>query len=128
MRLIYFYHSYNQMKKQTEDKLLEIIYEQYPQLQGKVSFIDSGTPLTNNFYIGTLNGEVYGLEHSVTRFTKCKWFLKSKTPISGLYLSGQDILVDGVVGALMGGVLCAITINPFKVLYDLIASYIIDEL
>jgi hypothetical protein len=49
------------MKKQTEEFLLEIIYEQYPQVKGKVAFVDSGTPLTNNFYLGTLNGEVLPL-------------------------------------------------------------------
>jgi all-trans-retinol 13,14-reductase len=46
------------MKKQTEEFLLEVVYEQYPLLKGKVSFVDSGTPLTNNFYLGTVNGEV----------------------------------------------------------------------
>lgn len=128
------------MKKQTQDFLLDIVYEQFPQLKGKVAFVDSGTPLTNNFYIGSLNGEVcndieffyhfiqvYGLEHSVARFNSCEWFLHNQTPIKGLYLSGQDTLVDGIVGALGSGVLCAMTINPY-VLFDLIATYIIEEI
>jgi hypothetical protein len=46
------------MKKQTEEFLLKVVYEQYPLTKGKVTFVDSGTPLTNNFYLGTVNGEV----------------------------------------------------------------------
>jgi len=118
---------YNNMKMQTEKILLDVVLEQYPHLKNHISFVESGSPLTNNFYLGTLNGEVYGLEHSVARFTKCEWFLKFKTPIKGLYLSGQDSLCEGIVGALSGGVLCAISVDPF-VFIDLIATYIMEEM
>ncbi len=70
---------------------------------------------------------MYGLEHSVTRFTACEWFLNFKTPVRGLYLSGQDSLCDGIAGALAGGVLAAISIDSF-VLFDLIATYIMEEM
>lgn len=60
------------MKKQTQEFLLEIVYEQFPQIQDKVVFVDAGTPLTNNFYIGSLNGEVVGSQphnsYSFSRF------------------------------------------------------------
>jgi phytoene dehydrogenase-like protein len=63
----------------------------------------------------------------VTRFNSCEWFLHFKTPVKGLYLAGQDTLVDGIVGALGSGVLCAITISPF-VIFDLIATYLVEEI
>jgi hypothetical protein len=50
--------SYNDMKKQTENFLLGVLLEQYPQLKNRIAFVESGSPLTNNFYLGTLNGEV----------------------------------------------------------------------
>ena len=46
-----------------------------------------------------------GIEASPQRFAQ-KW-LRAQTPIRGLYLTGQDIATDGVIGALVGGVIAA---------------------
>ena len=48
-------------------------------------------------------GELYGIEHDSNRF-KQKW-LKPKTPIKNLYLTGQDITTVGFTSALFSGVL-----------------------
>ena len=60
-------------------------------------------------------GELYGIDHTPSRFRQ-KW-LKPKTEIEGLYLTGQDILTAGVAGALSAGALTASVIlkkNLFK--------------
>ena len=41
-----------------QDKAVMIFEEQFPELKGKADFICSGSPLTNNFYLGTVQGEV----------------------------------------------------------------------
>ena len=46
---------------------------------------------------------MYGIEHGPNRF-KQKW-LKPKTPIKNLYLTGQDITTVGFTSALFSGVL-----------------------
>jgi len=38
--------------------------------------------------------------------------LKAKTPVEGLYLSGQDVVSQGIQGALWAGILCAASIDP----------------
>ena len=48
-------------------------------------------------------GEIYGLEQSPTRFEQ-RW-LRPRTPIKGLYLTGADVCSAGVAGGLFGGVL-----------------------
>ena len=45
-----------------EEKLLRIVEEQYPKTKGRIAHVSSGTPLTNNFYLGSVNGEVWCVE------------------------------------------------------------------
>lgn len=49
---------YEIMKSQMERKLLRIVEEQYPKAKGRIAHVSSGTPMTNNFYLGSINGEV----------------------------------------------------------------------
>ena len=66
------------------------------------------TPLTTAHYANYAEGEIYGLEHSPLRFRQ-KW-LMAHTPTKGLFLTGQDIVMDGISGALVSGALTASTI------------------
>jgi phytoene dehydrogenase-like protein len=95
---------YKKFKDYWTNRLLAVLYEQYPQLKGKVSFKDLGTPLSNNYYLGVERGEVYGLTHTPERILDHTADLSPFTDIQGLYLGGQDIITAGVVGALMSGV------------------------
>ena len=44
------------------------LYQHWPSTRGHVVYSDVATPLSNNFYLGTSRGEVYGLDHSTQRF------------------------------------------------------------
>ena len=61
--------------------------------------------MTTKHFANYQRGEVYGLDHTPERFESK--FLKPSTPISQLYLTGQDIVSVGIGGALMSGVLTA---------------------
>jgi all-trans-retinol 13,14-reductase len=50
-------------------------------------------------------GEIYGIASTPERFAMRA--LGARTPIRGLYLTGQDVSGLGVVGALFGGVISA---------------------
>jgi hypothetical protein len=76
------------------------------QVEGHIAFTDLGTPLSNTTFLGAAKGEVYGMAHTPQRF-QLPW-LRPTSPIEGLYLSGQDVVTDGVAGAAVAGVLCAI--------------------
>ena len=77
----------------------------FPELEGKIDFVDFGSALTNDFYLGTHRGAVYGMAHTPQRFQQ-HW-LQCQTPVKNLLLTGQDICSCGVCGALVGGYLCA---------------------
>jgi all-trans-retinol 13,14-reductase len=99
---------YDAFKARLADRMLEALYQQMPQLRGTVAFSEISTPLTTAHFAGYGRGELYGLDHTPTRFRQ--GFLKPATPIPGLYLTGQDIVTCGVSGALFGGVLTATTL------------------
>jgi all-trans-retinol 13,14-reductase len=102
---------YEQMKKDFREKMLNKLYELFPQIKGHVVCTEVSTPLSTRHFTNYQHGEIYGLEHSPQRF-KLKGLLP-KTSITGLYLAGQDIVTVGVGGALASALLCATAILKF---------------
>lgn len=101
---------YEAKKKEWEQWLMKELQRQFPQLAkpGVVRGCTVGTPLTFNNYIRSRHGEVYGLDMGMWRFTPPAFdTLRPETPIPGLYLTGQDILMLGISGAMMSGVITA---------------------
>lgn len=96
---------YEEKKETYSQRLLAILYEQFPQLEGKIDYYELSTPLSTEYFSAYSKGELYGLDHTPLRFEQ-NW-LQPKTNINGLYLTGQDVLSCGVMGAAMGGLFCA---------------------
>ena len=99
---------YDSLKQEFETKMLEKLYLLYPQIKGNVLVTEVSTPLSTKHFSNYKHGEIYGLDHSPKRFLESD--IRPKTKIKGLYLTGQDVTVVGVGGAMMAGVLCATTI------------------
>lgn len=96
---------YEELKASLSERLLDTLYKHAPRTRGKVDIAELSTPLTTRNFAAHPHGEIYGLQHTAHRFEQ-SW-LRPRTPIEGLYLTGADVCSAGVVGALMGGLLCA---------------------
>jgi all-trans-retinol 13,14-reductase len=96
---------YLAVKEQIKDRLLDQLYELVPQARGLVRHIEVSTPLTYQTFVKRSRGDFMGIESSPDRF-RLDW-LRARTPVDGLFLTGQDVATDGVIGALAGGVACA---------------------
>lgn len=94
---------YEAFKEALGFRLMETLYGKLPHLRGKVDYYEVSTPLSTNWFGGYQRGELYGLEHSQQRL-KQDW-LRPKTTIPGLWLTGQDVLTAGVTGAMMAGLI-----------------------
>jgi all-trans-retinol 13,14-reductase len=81
----------------------------------------TGSSLTFNHYLGSHYGEVYGLEGAPERFQVKDW-LRPRTDIKGLYMTGQDVTTLGVTGALMSGILTAHSCLGYGGVSDLISG------
>ena len=94
---------YEALKEKISKRLLEVLYKHIPQAKGKIEHYELSTPLTTQHFINYDKGEIYGLDHTPKRFRQR--FLKPRTPIKNLYLTGQDIVTAGVAAALFSGVI-----------------------
>lgn len=103
---------YNKVKEQWTERLLQHLYDQFPQVKGHVMFTELSTPITNNHFMASTEGEVYGVAHTVQRYTTWQDGLMPSTPIPGLFLTGQDIFCDGVGAALISGAITAFRSSP----------------
>lgn len=103
---------YEAIKKEFENNMLKKVYQLLPEIKGHVVVTEVSTPLSTKYFSNYQEGEIYGLEHSPTRFKLP--FLRFTTKIKGLRLVGQDITLVGVGGAIISGMLCATTILKFK--------------
>jgi all-trans-retinol 13,14-reductase len=105
---------YEAAKEQIAQRLLKELYKQLPQVKGKVNCYELSTPLSTQHFVNYEKGEIYGLDHSPSRFRQD--FLKPRTPIKNFYLTGQDIVSAGVGGALFSGVLTSMAVTGKNVL------------
>lgn len=111
---------YEEIKNRVGKRMWEQVCRFHPNLKDKVEYFDVGTPLTNQYYIASSHGELYGVDHNVERFTPQNVLdLRAETSIKGLFLTGQDILSCGFAGSLYAGLLSASAILQRNIMTDL---------
>ena len=99
---------YEALKQDLSDRMLAALYKQMPHLEGKIDYSEVSTPLSTSHFCRYEHGQAYGLAHTKDRFEQ-DW-LKPGPKLPGLYLTGQDVVSCGVVGALMSGMIAAMSV------------------
>ncbi len=94
---------YDRLKEKLTDRLLQVLYKQVPSTKGKVDHAELSSPLTTRHFMNYEHGELYGLDHSPSRFRQKA--LQPRTSIKNYYLTGQDITTCGVGSAMFAGLL-----------------------
>ncbi|MGA7340465.1 MAG: NAD(P)/FAD-dependent oxidoreductase [Terracidiphilus sp.] len=97
--------SYEALKQRLAARLRAALERQAPSVAGHIECAELSTPLTTRHFMNYGRGEIYGLSATPARYALRE--LGARTPLRGLYLTGQDVASLGVVGALFGGVVCA---------------------
>lgn len=101
---------YKAFKTSVEERVFEQFEKYFPDLAKLVVFRELATPLSTVAITGHRKGAFYGLDVTPDRMLSDA--LSAKTPVKGLYFSGQDVASPGIPGAMWGGVLCAGSIDP----------------
>jgi all-trans-retinol 13,14-reductase len=109
---------YEQMKEKLSERILKTVYKHVPQAKAAMAYSELSTPLSVKSLANYPKGELYGIDHTPDRFHQ-KW-LKPKSGIKNLYLTGQDVLTVGVTSALFSGLLTASAITKKNLMKELL--------
>jgi len=96
---------YEALKARLTERLIQRLLEHFPHVKNKIQHKELSTPLSTSFFTRYEKGEIYGVDHSPSRFRQK--FLQPRTPIKNFYLTGQDTVTAGIGGALFSGLLTA---------------------
>jgi all-trans-retinol 13,14-reductase len=96
---------YDALKERLAARLLAELERQASAVVDNIAYTELSTPVTTRHFMNYGHGEIYGIASTPERFLTRA--LGARTPIRGLYLTGQDAASLGVVGALYGGVIGA---------------------
>jgi all-trans-retinol 13,14-reductase len=116
---------YEDFKAQWGERLMNVLYDKLPQLRGKVDYHEVSTPLSTIWFGGYQRGELYGLDHDVNRFNQA--WLGPRTNIQGLWLTGEDVLSCGIVGAMMSGMLTTTAMVGLRRIGPLLKKIMMDR-
>lgn len=98
------------LKEDIESRMLAYYARKFPALAPMIVFHELATPLATAAFTAHDKGGFYGLETTPRRVLSDA--LSPRTPVPGLFLSGQDVLSPGISGALWGGMLGAAAVDP----------------
>lgn len=93
---------YRKVKERLKEKLLNTFKRILPAVHEKIVHIEIGTPLTNEYYINSTKGNVYGTEKGF--WQTGPFSFTAKTEIENLYMCGSSIMSHGVAGSSYSGV------------------------
>ena len=104
------YHSseYADFKEKVIQKLMNNVEKVIPNAKNHIVQAELGTPKTNQFYINSTNGNVYGTEKTLNQVGPFSF--KNKSEIENLHLCGASTLSHGVSGATYSGIAAAASI------------------
>jgi all-trans-retinol 13,14-reductase len=108
---------YEDFKARFAERLLDHLYVHVPRVRGKVDYSELSSPLSTRHFSGHPHGEMYGLSPTPERF---RMRMRAQTAVRGLFLTGQDLVMAGVVGAMFGGVLAASAVLRRNVLKEIL--------
>ena len=94
--------AYIKIKDRLCEKLMNTFKRILPAVHKNIVHIEAGTPITNEHYINSTKGNVYGTEKGFMQTGPFSY--KAKTEIENLYMCGASIMSHGVAGASYSGV------------------------
>lgn len=103
---------YLKIKERLSQKLLNTLKKILPEVHDNIVRMKVGTPMTNEHYINSTKGNVYGTEKGFWQTGPFSY--TAKTEIENMYMCGSSIISHGVTGSSYSGVRVAAEILGCK--------------
>lgn len=113
--------AYETFKKLCEERILDRLEERFPGIRSKVKNSYSSTPITYRDYVSTPNGSMYGIQKDFKYTHKTQ--INTKTHIPNLFLTGQNIIFHGILGATIGALVTSFNFVNNKQVIEKIKMY-----
>ena len=101
---------YLDLKAAVAERMLAQFRRHFPTLAPLLRFHELSTPVTQQHYVRSPEGAMYGIEMSAQRLASPA--LNVRTPVPGLLLAGQDVSGAGIQASFMSGMLAAAALEP----------------
>jgi all-trans-retinol 13,14-reductase len=112
---------YDTFKEKLEKQMLAQFLEHVPKLAPMLKYAELSTPVSTEHFVRPVDGSIYGIEPTPERFEN-RW-LRPRAPVKDLFFSGSEVATVGVIGAMMGGVLAAVSAEPVDAVRWLAPSF-----
>ena len=87
---------YIKFKEQKASEIITALNKIYPDFDTCIESYYSATPLTQRDYIGAIEGGLYGIKKDFN--APVKSFISANTKLDNLFLTGQNVILHGVLG------------------------------
>ncbi len=94
---------YYAFKKKCEVQILDRVKQRFPDLIQHIVSIHSSSPLTYRDFLASPDGSMYGIQKDYKKIHHTQ--VNTRTHIPNLYLTGQNVLFHGILGASLGAMI-----------------------
>jgi phytoene desaturase len=108
------------------ERLLGVLYSVFPELDGRITFLERASPRTLERFTGNIDGSAYGWEMTPEQMGRNR--PDHRTPVEGLFLSGHWTQPGaGAGGVVVSGVQTAQLVLGYKTMGDFLEGMGYEE-
>lgn len=107
---------YLEFKQRKTEIILDLVESKVPGFKKCIKSYTSSSPLTYRDYTGSIDGSLYGIMKDSTN--PLKTLISPKTKIPNLLLTGQNVILHGVLGVTIGAVTTCSELTGLSYLVD----------
>jgi all-trans-retinol 13,14-reductase len=111
---------YQSWKRDFSEYVIHDMEKWMPGISKHILNVNVASPLSVKDYLGYDSGCTYGAAPSMDRFLN--WNITPRTLTKGLFLTGQDLITNGISGAVQAGELTANVVVNYGSIFDIITG------
>ncbi|SFB05817.1 phytoene desaturase family protein [Algoriphagus aquimarinus] len=113
---------YVKFKREKAEELIAALSTVYPGFTDCIESYYTATPLTQRDYIGAIEGGLYGIKKDFN--APVKSFISANTKLDNLFLTGQNVILHGVLGVTISAMVTCQFILGKKYMLDKLKAYV----